>query len=187
VGVNPGGAKRLQKALTSCGLALLAALSASGCIETAGDVTAGVEGSQQFMRRSDASMAGATMAIVSIEGAPSELATRFDQKLDEAAAQRQIVLSPPISARYLVRGYFTAAPAQDGATVNFVWDVFTADKQRAQRLSDAIFIRGSGDDPWAMVSDAALDSIAAKCADDLAAYLSNTPEAAPASALSYAE
>jgi hypothetical protein len=39
-----------------------------------------------------------------------------------------------------------------------------------------------------MVSGAALDSIAAKCADDLAAYLSNTPEAAPGgAALSYAQ
>ena len=51
-----------------------------------------------------------------------------------------------------------------------------------------IVVRGSGDDPWAMVSGAALVSIAAKCADDLAAYLSNTPEAAPAgAALSYAQ
>jgi hypothetical protein len=77
--------------------------------------------------------------------------------------------------------------AQDGATVDFVWDVFTPDKQRARRLSDSIVVRGSGEDPWALVTDAALDSIAAKCADDLAAYLSNTPEAAPGSALSYAE
>ena len=47
---------------------------------------------------------------------------------------------------------------------------------------------GSGDDPWAMVSQATLDSIAGRCADDLAAYLSNTPEAAPGgAALSYAQ
>ena len=37
-----------------------------------------------------------------------------------------------------------------------------------------------------MVNEAALASIAAKSADDLAAYLSNTPEAAPGAALSYA-
>jgi len=43
-------------------------------------------------------------------------------------------------------------------------------------------------DAWAMIDDAALDSVAAKSADDLAAYLSNTPEAAPAAAaLSYAQ
>jgi hypothetical protein len=187
VGVNFGGAAGSRKMAASGILALLAALAASGCVETAGDVTAGVEGSQQFVRRPDASMAGATMAIVSIEGAPSELTARFDQSLDRAAAQRQIALSPPTSARYLVRGYLTAALARDGATVDFVWDVFTPDKQRAQRLSDSIVVRGSGDDPWAMVSEAALASIAAKCADDLAAYLSNTPEAAPPAALSYAE
>ena len=87
-----------------------------------------------------------------------------------------------------MRGYLSASLVQDGAAVDFVWDVFTPDKKRAQRLSDAIVVRGSGDDPWAMVSAAALDSIAAKCADDLAAYLSNTPEAAPGgAALSYAE
>lgn len=181
---RPAGSRM---ALAAGLLALLAALAASGCVETAGDVAAGVEGSQQFVRRSDASMAGATMAIVSIEGAPSELTSRFDQKLDEAAVQRQIAVAPTTTARYLVRGYLTATPARDGATVDFVWDVFTADKQRAQRLSDLILVRGSGDDAWAMVTDSALDSIAAKCADDLAAYLSNTPEAAPGSALSYAE
>jgi len=187
VSLNRDGAFGSRKAFASGVLALLAALAASGCVETAGDVTPGVEGSQQFARRPDASMAGATMAIVSIEGAPPELEAGFDHSLDEATAQRQIALAPPTSARYLVRGYLSAALAQDGATVDFVWDIFTPDKRRVQRLSDTLLVRGSGDDPWAMVSATALDSIAAKCADDLAAYLSNTPEAAPGAALSYAE
>ncbi len=187
VRLGSGGAVAPGKALAMGLLALMTALSAGGCVETAGDVAPGVEGSQQFVRRADASMAGATMAIVSVEGAPSELAARFDRSLQEAAAQREIALAPPTSAHYLVRGYLSAALARDGATVDFVWDVFTPDKQRAQRLSDSMVVRGSGDNPWAMVTEAALDSIAAKCADDLAAYLSNTPEAAPRSALSYAE
>ena len=51
-----------------------------------------------------------------------------------------------------MRGYLSASPVQDGAAVDFVWDVFTPDKQRAQRLSDSIVVRGSGDDPWAMVT-----------------------------------
>ena len=87
---------------------------------------------------------------------------------------------PPAKARYLVRGYLTATPIEGGAEVDLVWDVFTPDKRRAQRLSDAIAVRGAGDDAWAMIGDAGLDSVAAKSADDLAAYLSNTPEAAPA-------
>ena len=168
-------------------LALLGAIALSGCVETAGDVTASA-GGQEFVRRPDASMAGATMAIMSVQGAPPELTAEFDQSLGQAAAARQIAVAPPTSARYLVRGYLSASLVQDGAAIDFVWDVFTPDKQRAQRLSDTLMVRGSGDDPWAMVNAAAVDSIAAKCADDLAAYLSNTPEAAPGgAAISYAE
>jgi len=38
-------------------------------------------------------------------------------------------------------------------------------------------VKGDGADPWRIVGEAALASIAAKSADDLAAFLSNTPEA----------
>jgi hypothetical protein len=142
----------------------------------------------QFVLRDDANMAGATVAIVSVDGAPSDLSARFRQSLDEAAAARRIASAPPAQARYLVRGYLTASPIEGGAEVDVVWDVFTSDKKRVQRLTDAIAVKGAGDDAWAMIDDQALNSVAAKCADDLAAYLSNTPEAAPASAaLSYAQ
>ena len=183
-----GDAFAPRKALASGLLfSILAAVALAGCVETAGEIAPGA-GGEQFVRRQDASMAGATMAIMSVDGAPSELTAEFNQSLDRAAAERQIAVAPPTSARYLVRGYLSASLVQDGAAVDFVWDVFTRDKKRAQRLSDIIVVRGSGDDPWAMVSGAALDSIAAKCADDLAAYLSNTPEAAPGgAALSYAQ
>ena len=49
---------------------------------------------------------------------------------------------PPAKARYLVRGYLTASPIEGGAEVDVVWDVFTPDKKRAQRLSDAIAVKG---------------------------------------------
>jgi hypothetical protein len=181
------GRPGLRRALTRAAMALAAALALGGCVESTGDLAASPQESLQFVRRPDASMAGATLAIMSVEGAPEALAQRFDQSLDAAAGARQIAVSPPTSAKYLVRGYLSASPVQDGAEIDFVWDVFTSDKQRAQRLTDAIAVRGSGDDPWAMVTPAALDSMAAKCADDLAAYLSNTPEAAPGGAMSYAQ
>ncbi len=180
-----GGGLGRQGAATAA--AVLAALALGGCVETAGDLATSPEGSLQFVRRPDASLGGASLAILSVEGAPEALAHSFDQSLDAAAAERQIALSPPTSAKYLVRGYLSASRVKDGAAVDFVWDVFTPDKQRAQRLADTIVVAGSGDDPWAMVTPAALDSIAAKCADDLAAYLSNTPEAAPGGALGYAQ
>ena len=163
----------------------------SGALSACNDVAAippSADASAQFAIRDDANMAGATVAIVSVDGPPADLSTRFRQSLDEGAAARRIALVPPAKARYLVRGYLTAASIEGGAEVDVVWDVFTPDKKRVQRLSDEIAVKGSGDDAWAMIDDAALNSVAAKCADDLAAYLSNTPEAAPASAaLSYAQ
>jgi len=167
--------------------ALIGALALAGCVETAGDIVPGAD-HQQFARRADASMGAATVAIMSVEGPPAELRAEFSQRLDQAVAAEQIAIAPPTSAHYLVRGYLSASPVEGGGAIDVVWDVFTPDKKRAQRLSDTLLVRGSGDDPWAMVSATALDSIAAKCADDLAAYLSNTPEAAPGgAALSYAQ
>ena len=166
---------------------LLACATLSGCNDVAANPP-NTDAQAQFALRSDANMAGATVAIASVDGAPADLSSRLRQSLDEATAARRIAVVAPAKAHYLVRGYVTASLIEGGAEVDMVWDVFTPDKKRTQRLSDAIAVRGSGDDAWAMIDDAALNSVAAKCADDLAAYLSNTPEAAPASAaLSYAQ
>jgi hypothetical protein len=166
---------------------LLGCVMLGGCVDVAGDPP-NADAHPQFVRRGDANMAGATLAIVSVEGAPADLSGHFSQSLTDAAAARQIAVAAPGAAHYLARGYVTASPIEGGAAVDVVWDVFTPDKQRVQRISDTIAIKGSGDDAWAMVSDSALDSVAARCADDLAAYLSNTPDAAPGgAALSYAQ
>ena len=172
----------------AAGLVLMAACAGlSGCNDVAA-TPPNTDAQAQFALRDDANMAGATVAIASVDGAPADVSARFRQSLDEAAAARRIALAPPAKARYLARGYVTASLIEGGAEVDIVWDVFTPDKKRAQRLSDAIAVKGVGDSAWAMIDDAALNSVAAKCADDLAAYLSNTPEAAPASAaLSYAQ
>jgi hypothetical protein len=176
------------KALAPGVLLLLGCMTLGGCVDVAGDPPSADAPGPEFVRRDDANMAGAALAIASVEGAPANLSAQFSQSLADAAAARNITVAEPAKARYLARGYLTASLIEGGAEVDFVWDMFTSDKQRVQRLSDAIAVKGSGDDAWAMVSDAALDSIAAKCADDLAAYLSNTPEAAPAAAaLSYAQ
>jgi hypothetical protein len=162
-------------ALLACGLL-------GGCLDVAADMAPKIEAFNQFERRQGVSLAGATATIVSIDGAPREIAARFNQRLVKDAADREIVLVDRKRARYLVRGYLSADPAEGGAVVDYVWDVFTPDKQRAQRLTDEIAVQGAGGDPWAIVGEAALDSIAGRADDDLAAYLSNTPEARPTEA-----
>ena len=166
---------------------LLACATLSACNDVATNPP-NMDAQPAFVLRDDANLAASPAAIVSIDGPPADLSARFRESLDQAAAARRIALAPPAKARYLVRGYLTASLIEGGAEVDLVFDVFTPDKVRAQRLTDSIAVKGAGDDAWAMIGDDALASIAAKSADGLAAYLSNTPEAAPASAaLSYAQ
>ena len=169
-------------------LALLAALTAplalGACVavETTAEIAPDAAASRQFALRQGANFAQASLAIVSVEGAPLAIAADFSSRLDSAARTRQLAVVDAAKARYLVRGYLSVSPTDDGAEIEYVWDVFTADKQRVQRLNDAVEVKGAGGDPWALAGEAVLTSVAAKSADDLAAFLSNTPEAAPAAA-----
>ena len=165
-------------------VALTAPLALGGCVavEATADVAPDAAASREFALREGANLAQASLAIVSVEGAPPAIAADFDRRLAGAARARQLAVVDAVKARYLVRGYLSASPTEDGAEIEYVWDVFTADKRRAQRLNDVIAVKGSGDDPWALAGQAALNSVAAKSADDLAAYLSYTPEATPVAA-----
>jgi hypothetical protein len=74
--------------------------------------------------------------------------------------------------------HLSAYPAANGASaLAYVSDVFDAKKSRTQRLGDDIVLKGTAGDPWSLVDDKAVEAIAARSADDLAAFLSNTPEA----------
>ncbi|MGO9768186.1 MAG: hypothetical protein ACLPSW_01265 [Roseiarcus sp.] len=161
---------------------LAAPLALGGCVEVAADLAPSVDAHRQFVRRDGVSLEQASVAIVSVDGAPDAIAASFSQTLAREAQARDIVVVDQAKARYLVRGYLSADLTEDGASIEYVWDVFTADKRRAQRLNDVIAVKGTGDDPWALAGEAALKSVAAKSADDLAAYLSNTPEAAAVAA-----
>jgi len=165
-------------------VALTAPLALGGCVavEATADVAPDAAASREFALREGANLAQASLAIVSVEGAPPAIAADFDRRLAGAARARQLAVVDAVKARYLVRGYLSASPTEDGAEIEYVWDVFAADKRRVQRLSDAVEVMGAGDDPWALAGEAVLTSVAAKSADDLAAFLSNTPEAAPAAA-----
>jgi hypothetical protein len=92
-------------------------------------------------------------------------------------AQRDVALTDQASARYLARGYLSAFPVEGGARLTYVWDIYDRTAHRAQRLNDEVALKGAAPDPWSMVDAAALASLAAQSAGELAAYLSNTPEA----------
>jgi len=166
--------------------ALGVSLGLGACVEAANDAATPTLAHRQIDRREGVSLAPATVAIVSVQGAPEAVAASFSQELTRDAEAREIVLVEPKKARYLVRGYLSATATADGAMLEYVWDVFGPDKQRAQRLNDVISVKGAGDDAWTIAGEAALTSVAAKSADDLAAFLSYTPDAKPLPAVARA-
>lgn len=163
------------------GLAVLcSAFSLAGCVETmqASAPAAAVQPQHSNMARNPGvSPRGASVALASISGAPEAIAERFNQTFAQEAATREISLAEPKTANYLVRGYISASPAEKGTSITYVWDVFDSKKNRAQRVSNFVMIPATAPDPWSVVDDKALASLAARSADDLAAVLTNTPEA----------
>ena len=114
-----------------------------------------------------------------MEGAPSPLQTQFMALFNADVAQHDVALTDSASARYLARGYISAFPVDGGAQLTYVWDIYDRTNHRAQRLNDEIALKGAAADPWSLVDGAALPALAARSAGELAAYLSNTPEALP--------
>jgi hypothetical protein len=170
-----------QARLRRAAIVALAAFSLAGCVEATAELAPGADAQHLHLtRRPDVSLAGATVAFVSVDGPPAAISANFMKDLAREAAAQDIAVADVKKARYFVRGYLSAYPTQDGAAVEYVWDIFTKDKTRAQRLSDYLAVKGQGDDAWAIAGEAALSSVAAKSADDLAAFLSNTPEAVAA-------
>lgn len=154
----------------------------AGCVDTVGSINAAgpAETSTAPTRlaaRPGVSPRPATIAFASFDGLPGSLAARFTSALQSQAAARDIVVTDAGSARYVVRGYLGVRPAQTGAEIGYVWDVFDAEHHRAQRMEDRIGLDGVSPDLWNRVDDKVLQALAQRSADDMAAFLTNTPEA----------
>ena len=158
--------------------AVALALGLSGCVDNIPDVAVNRGDVRQAIARGSLkSPRPATVAFASLDGAPGDQAARFRAEFDKAAADREITLVDPKAARYLVRGYLSAAPGDRGTDIAYVYDVFDADRRRVKRVSDTLTVPGGASNAWAVVNDQTLASLAGRSADDLAVALSGTPEA----------
>jgi hypothetical protein len=163
---------------------ILAAQLVSGCAEQNSEGKLAGQGQRVTAHRPDISPGGATISMA-VDGAPEAVVSRLTSAMAMAAAERQIVVTDDKNAKYFVRAYVSAYPVDGGVAIAYVFDVFDAKRHRAQRLNDAVTVKTTGDEktvqqPWAVADDKALAGIASRSADDLAAYLSTTPEAAAA-------
>jgi hypothetical protein len=133
-------------------------------------------------RRPGVSPSGATVALASFTGGPGGMGDRLTNAFEAAAKGQNIVIAEPAGADYLVRGYLDAVPESDGTAVTYVLDVFDSHKHRTQRVEDKVDVKVKAANPWSVIDDHTLAAVAAKSAAELAAVLTNTPEAILASA-----
>jgi hypothetical protein len=155
----------------------LIGLGLAGCQDSAGPAASATAlAPAPIVKREGVSLADATVALVSLEGAPDAAAQGFRAALARQFSARGIVSAQGRNARYKLRLYLAASAAEGGASLDYVVDVFDPGHVRLARLDDSFSIKGAGD-AWSLMSDEALDSVAAACADNVAAFLSTTPDA----------
>jgi hypothetical protein len=105
------------------------------------------------------SPAGATLAFISLDGPDPAAAGRLYGAMSRALAAHDVTTAPSASANYLVQGHMSAWRTDKGIAISWVWDVYNSSRRRLHRLED---------------------QVEAATAQELAAFLSNTPEAAAA-------
>jgi hypothetical protein len=164
----------------------LAAFSLTGCNETTSSIRTPVKAAASTaVRNPNVSPHAAAVALnlTGLQNVPPAVGSRFSEALAGAAQAREVEIVDAKLAKYFVQLHLTAYSAGNGASaLAYVSDIFDVKKNRAQRLSDEIVLKGSAGDVWSLVDANAVDAIAARSADDLAAFLSNTPEAIAAAA-----
>jgi F420-0:gamma-glutamyl ligase-like protein len=146
--------------------ALLLGLTAAGC-QTSGMADAG----------------GVPISVEALNGAPTSVSSALRDEISTAAAARQVQLvGASDGARYRVIGYLATETAANGApAVSFVWDVFSADKRLARRVSGSVPVANAGklDD----LDRAALKRIADESMNGIATVIAAAPESALPQAL----
>lgn len=123
------------------------------------------------------SPAGATLAFISLDGPNPAAASRLYDAMSRALAARDVTTAPSVSANYLVQGHMSAWRTGKGVAISWVWDVYDSSHRRLHRLEDQIEAADAGADPWSSLDGVALESVASGASQELAAFLSNTPEA----------
>jgi hypothetical protein len=156
-----------------------AGVAAAGCVDSAVEMSAGRQAAvprPRLAARPGVSPSGASIVLTSVDGASEATAGRFRRLFAEAAEARDIVTAAADAATYRVRGYVAAASAPGGAKLSYVWDVFDRSGRRARRIADELPVP-AGSEPSEAREEKALAELARRSAEDIAAFLSNTPEA----------
>ena len=161
-GARGGHARRLA-AVLALGLAL------AGCIE-------GPPSTRVASLGGVGGTGPATLAFESVDGPPPQVFQRLVESLaEEAVARKVAVISREAAPQYRVRGYLAAHVDRRTTHIGWVWDVYTADKQRILRISGEEPVTRRVADAWSLADDRMLRRIARTSMERLAIFLDGGP------------
>jgi hypothetical protein len=119
-----------------------------------------------------ASTQPATVAFESVDGPPVAVFQNLVATLTEETAARKVaVVSREGAAAYRVRTYMAVRVERQRPYIDWVWDVYDADKRRALRISGVETGAAAARDPWAAADVEVLRRIARRGLDRLIAHL----------------
>jgi hypothetical protein len=161
--------------------AALAGLALCGCVDTAAQIGASAPNAARprLAALPGVSPRGAPVELASVEGPPPAAVARFREAFQSAAAARDVAIADAGAASYRIRGYLTAAGAAGATRLSYVWDIYDRNGKRLQRIADDLAAR-PGVEGWDGLDEKAMAEISRAGAQELAAFLSNTPEAVAA-------
>lgn len=111
------------------------------------------------------------VAFAPVIGAPAKVSTKLNELLTASAAQKNIPVVAPKDAEYTIRGYLVAAADPRGTKLSYIWDISDKANKRKRLQGEELIEGKKGGDPWAVVDDAAMQRVAAKSMDEVAAWL----------------
>jgi hypothetical protein len=158
----------------------LLVLSLAACSSSGGSTDAGTASltTPQNQQQQPAASSVKPIAFAPVIGAPAKVQSKMSERLVAAAGASNIPVASTADAEYTVRGYLVAAPDPKGAKLSYIWDITDKNGKRTKRFQGDELIEGQkGGDPWALVSDAAIDKIATTTASRIQEWMTGAATA----------
>jgi hypothetical protein len=122
-----------------------------------------------------------SLDLAPIVGAPANVSQELALALAAAGKENKLTITPNgTGSSYALKGFLIATSERKGAKVSYILDINDSRGGRVGRVQGEQLIPGrSGSDPWSGVDSAAIRSLAAKIAPEIAATLSGGRAAPP--------
>ncbi len=116
------------------------------------------------------------ISFTPVIGAPVSAVQPLSRRLGTEARGRGLTILQSASgdSDHILKGYFSAFADGDKTTVAFVWDVLDSQGNRLYRISGQEVAQGTASDPWDVVQEATMETIATRTISDYVSWRSSS-------------